>query len=121
MADLKVTKEEHDKLQRAAEMYTRLTGESIGDIVGKIAVSDADADKEAEAKAADDRYRAQAAAQSAYEVAEQAHRRARAAVDAGGVQPGNPGPGMPAMATERAKAAGHDRHGEEPPTAKPSK
>jgi hypothetical protein len=116
--------EEKAQLERAARMYTNATGEDVTAVVSGIPVQP-DAHEAAEAKAAhaEEELKWSAEAQTKLDKARQEERRMKRASDAGfpgsEVQEGNPGPGQPAMATERAKAQGRNRKGEEPSIARP--
>lgn len=112
-------KEDHEKLQRAVTMYTNLTGERID--VGGIPVEEPEKDAKAEAKKAKKALEEEAEVTREVEKARQRERQLKLAKEAGEVQDENPGPGMPAMVTERAKAQGVSRKGEEPAVASPKK
>lgn len=116
MAEFKgLSKADHEKLTRAARMYTTLTGEAL-DVRGiPIAAEETDS-PEAKAKRAEEELRQQAEVTRKREEADQASRRLASGVRSD-VQPGHPGPGQPAMVTERAKEAGVTRKGEEPEMA----
>jgi hypothetical protein len=117
-----IKQEDKQKLERAARMYSNATGEDVTGVVGSIPVYNPEEDQKAKAKAAEEQLTRQAETQSALEKSQQEARRLRARTnEQGEVQPENPGPGQPAMVTERAKAQGADRKGEEPATAKPTK
>ena len=118
--DFGLKREDHQKLTRAARMYSNLTGEDVNGIVSSIPVRSEEDDAAARAKAAEEDAQRKAEMNRKVEEAQQQARRLQSG-QTGDVQPGNPGPGQPAMATERAKDAGHDRHGEEPDTAQPKK
>jgi hypothetical protein len=132
-----IEQSEHEALQRAAKLYAG-TGEDVTGVVDKIPVkgeSEEDKSKKAEAKNKLDEESLQstAEAQAALEKAQQEARQIQARTDEQGnvwpepegaepkdVQPGNPGAGQPAMATEKAKAQGMGRQGEERKEARPA-
>ncbi len=125
-------KDDHELLKRALKTHEHVTGERASHLADSIPVVE-DEDPKAKAARQQKEYEATAALNRRVEETQQAERRARAAAGAGAgtgspaespntpanVQPGNPGGGQEALATENAKAAGHDRKGEEPPTARP--
>jgi len=111
---------DHDLLKRALKTHEHVTGEKASHLADSIPVVNEE-DPAAKAKEAQRLHDANAKLSARVEETQQAERRARAALDAGpgSVQPGNPGGGQEAMASDRAKAAGFDRKGEEPGTAAP--
>lgn len=118
-----ISQEDKQRLERAARMYTNATGEDVTAVVSAIPVQPDEADSaEAKAAKAEEELKWSAEAQSSLDKAHQHERRLARERDAGfpaAVQEGNPGPGQPAMATTRAKAAGRTRKGEEPSIARP--
>ena len=104
-------KEEHEKLTRAAAMYTNMTGEKID--VASIPVYSEEEDAKAKQKQAENDLKRTAETTRKVEEARQEERRLKIQAE-GGVQDHNPGPGQPAMITERAKAQGKSRKGQEP-------
>ena len=119
-----ITQVEKERLERAARMYTNATGEDVTSVVSAIPVQpDAAETVEAKAAKAEQELQWSAEAQRNLDSAHQQERRLARERDAGfpsAVQEGNPGPGQPAMATTRAKAAGMRRTGEEPRSARRS-
>lgn len=116
MAEFKgLKKDEHAALTRAVTMYANLTGEKVN-ISGIPVASDEDDPK----KKAEQDAKELAASAKATAAAEDANRELRRLQvrqqGGGGIQDENPGPGQPAMVTERAKAQGVSRKGEEPAT-----
>lgn len=127
-------KEDKDELDKAVKLYAA-TGKDLRSVVSSIPVAPTDpkekeeADKkkaEAENEKAEKQLELQAAAQRAKEKADQAGRKIAAHTDdagnlsmteeeqealkeSGALQPGNPGGGQAAPATERAKAQGRGR------------
>lgn len=108
-------KEEHERLKRAVTMYHNLTGETV-DISG-IPIENPEEDAKAKAKRAEKDLQEQADITRKSEEAQQRERQLRARPVGGDVQDENPGPGQPAMVTERAKAQGKRRKGQEPKSA----
>ncbi len=112
---------DHDLLKRALSTHEHVTGERVTHLADSIPVL-ADEDPKAKAAKAQKDYEAQAKLNSRVEETAQAERRARAAATApsDAQQPGNPGGGQEALATDRAKAAGEGREGEKPASGAPS-
>lgn len=124
---------DHDLLKRALKTHEHVTGEKVTHLADSIPVV-TEEDPKAKAKAAQKAYEDNAKLTSRVEQTQQAERQARAAAAApagaaspaespstpSNVQPGNPGGGQEAMATDRAKEQGFDRKGDEPSTAQPS-
>lgn len=124
-------KEDKDELVKATRLYAS-TGKDLSGVIDRIPVVPDDpkekeaADKkraEENNKKAEESLQRQAEATRRREEADQESRRIAARTDALGneIQDENPGPGQPAMVTERAKAAGVSRKGEEPKIARPTK
>lgn len=123
-----LNQQDHDLLRRALKTHEHVTGERASHLADSIAVA-SPVDPKAKAEASKRAYDSQAKLQNRVEETEQAQRRARVESEGGGprpaespntpanVQPGNPGGGQEAMATERAKAQGFDRKGQEPQSA----
>lgn len=129
-----LNKDDHALLKRALKTHEHVTGERATHLADSIPVA-SDDDPEAKAKEAQRQHEATAKLAARVEETQQAERRARADQQAGtstagrpaespgtpaNMQPGNPGGGQEALATERAKAAGLDGKGHEPATAAPS-
>lgn len=112
-----LSKEDHEKLTRAATMYRNLTGEALD--VTSIPVAEPEKDAKERAKREEKAFTERAKATKSAEDAKQKLRQLEIAEQKGasGVQDENPGPGQPAMVTERAKAQGVSRKGEEPESA----
>jgi hypothetical protein len=108
---MKLSKEDYDTLKRALGMFERLTGDKTSQILALASVANPEEDKKAEAARKDAAYKRQAELTALHEDAEQKLRQSRETRTADEVQPGNPGPGQGALATERAEEAGH-RKGE---------
>lgn len=103
----------YERLQRAAKMYSQLTGEAVD--LGGITVDKPEEDAKAKAEKLQKQQAAESKVQKAKEDADQQLRKLKVAQQTGDdIQDENPGPGQPAMVTERAKAAGVSRKGEEP-------
>ena len=128
-----IEQSEHEALRRAAKLYAG-TGEDVTGVVERIPVkgeSEEDKSKKAEAKnkVDEESLQATAEAQAQLEKAQQEARKIQNRTDSAGnvwpeqnpddVQPGNPGAGQPAMATEKAKAQGLGRQDEVRKEAKP--
>lgn len=113
-----IKQEDHQKLERAARMYSNATGEDVTGIVGQIPTAKPEEDAKAKAEREQRRTEQTAAANREVEEADRRARQLRNQRDTGEVQDENPGPGQPAMVTERAKAAGISRKGEEPNMAR---
>lgn len=110
-------KEDHEKLTEAATLYRNLLGKDLTGVVNSIPVADsAENEAAAKAKKAEADLKRSAEIQRAKEDADQQARQLdlQKQRESGDIQPENPGPGQPAMVTERAKAAGVSRAGEEP-------
>lgn len=117
----KFTKEEGEVIKRALTAYERMTGdEKAAGLAGRIQIADPEKDAAEEAKRVQDQYNRQAELARRVEETQQAQRQAERAAQGGDdTQPGNPGGGQEALATERAKAAG--ARPASPPSAAPHK
>lgn len=114
-------KEDHEKLTEAATLYRNLLGKDLTGVVSGIPVAEEGDDAKAKAQKLEASAKRSAEVTAAKEKADQEARQLsiQRHKDAGDIQPENPGPGQPAMVTERAKAAGVSRKGEEPAIAAP--
>lgn len=109
-------KEDHEKLQRAVTTHKNITGESV-DISG-IPVYNEEEDLKAKQAKATAEFERKSKVDNELEKAQQRARQIERDSHGGGdVQSENPGPGQPAMVTERAKEQGVSRAGEEPDIA----
>lgn len=111
-----INSEEHRNLQEAATMYRNITGKDISRVVSGVRASAAKRQASPEEQQRAQReLTAKANATKASEDADRRARQVRSAIERGDdIQDENPGPGQPAMVTERAKRAGVSRKGEEP-------
>ena len=110
-----IKEEEQKRLGEAATMYRNMTGHDLSSVVSGIPVQKPEEDAKAKQARAQKQLDSTAQAQRHLEDADRQARKLRRQAQGGDdVQDNNPGPGQPAMVSDRAREQGVTRKGEEP-------
>lgn len=109
-------KEDHDTLKKAAEMYTRVTGETVKGLENIPVLAEGGADPDELNKQAEEELKANAEVAKKREEAEQAERRVRGGLDDKGFpkDTGAPEPILAPMAAKQAEQVAAGARGKEP-------